>query len=70
MINRFFCNIPDESDENERYCALRYCKDGFFKCSNNRCVSKSSQCDGVDNCGDLSDEEHCPCPKEDMFRLG
>uniref|UniRef100_A0AAX7VLI1 Suppression of tumorigenicity 14b n=1 Tax=Astatotilapia calliptera TaxID=8154 RepID=A0AAX7VLI1_ASTCA len=34
---------------------------GRFQCSNNKCVSKSFQCDGWDDCGDNSDEINCTC---------
>lgn len=31
-----------------------------FRCARgNGCISSELQCDGVDNCGDRSDEEHC-----------
>ena len=32
------------------------CDDNQFKCSNNRCVRKSATCNGIDDCGDKSDE--------------
>ncbi|GIY59173.1 sortilin-related receptor, partial [Caerostris extrusa] len=32
------------------------CKDDEFKCSNFKCIPKSKMCDGVNDCGDYSDE--------------
>ena len=32
------------------------CLDNQFTCTNNLCISSSQLCDGVDNCGDKSDE--------------
>ena len=32
------------------------CQANEFMCGNNRCVSKSAECNGVNDCGDLSDE--------------
>ena len=31
-------------------------KYGFFQCDNGRCIDKNWICNGVDNCGDKSDE--------------
>ena len=61
-------HCPDGSDEDVRYCAVRSCKKGFFGCGNNRCVLDSSVCNKVDDCGDFSDEEGCPCPDKTMFK--
>ena len=61
-------HCPDGSDEDVRYCAVRSCKKGFFGCGNNRCVLESSVCNKVDDCGDFSDEEGCPCPDKTMFK--
>lgn len=33
---------------------------GSFFCQNGKCVSHSAHCDGVNDCGDYSDEFNCP----------
>src|SRR5699024_233090 len=33
-----------------------FCPSGQFQCRNFYCIPKSQTCDGVDNCGDNSDE--------------
>ena len=59
----------DGSDESEKYCSVRLCKAGFFKCANNRCIRESDHCNGLNDCGDFSDELHCRCEDEDnQFR--
>ena len=37
------------------YIAIR-CGEESFQCSNNKCVPISSYCDGIDDCGDTTDE--------------
>ena len=31
----------------------------MFKCNNDRCIDQELACNGVDECGDLSDELNC-----------
>ncbi|XP_017282015.1 suppressor of tumorigenicity 14 protein homolog [Kryptolebias marmoratus] len=35
-----------------------------FACNNGMCISKSLQCDGWNDCGDMSDEANCKCDKD------
>ncbi|XP_069114839.1 uncharacterized protein [Argopecten irradians] len=40
-------------------CELSPCPAGTFQCANSICVGSLSLCDGVDDCGDRSDERDC-----------
>ena len=35
----------------------------MFQCGNNNCINQTLVCDGVDNCGDYSDELNCTAGK-------
>ena len=35
------------------------CDSGDFTCDNGNCVAWYRECDGSDDCGDYSDEDHC-----------
>lgn len=38
-----------------------------FQCGNKRCIRLDYKCDGLNDCGDMSDEKNCNCNK-DQFR--
>ena len=37
------------------------CPEGWFRCALGECIPQSWMCDGVDNCGDRSDEDNTEC---------
>ena len=41
-------------------CELSGCLKGSFFCSSGGCISESKHCNGIDDCGDFSDELNCP----------
>ena len=50
-------------------CPERVCQKGQFQCQNKNCTLTTSICDGIDDCGDKSDEAMCEhdCP-ENQFK--
>ncbi|NXI59192.1 CFAI factor, partial [Chloroceryle aenea] len=60
------CHIKMKTrDRNEGFVSLqchenfRACSDSEFHCVNKKCVPLSKTCDGINDCGDLSDELCC-----------
>ncbi|XP_032541049.1 complement factor I isoform X1 [Chiroxiphia lanceolata] len=49
------------------YVNLRVCSDGEFHCVNKKCISLSKTCDGINDCGDLSDELCCRECRDNSF---
>uniref|UniRef100_A0A8D8SCE1 Low-density lipoprotein receptor-related protein 1 n=2 Tax=Cacopsylla melanoneura TaxID=428564 RepID=A0A8D8SCE1_9HEMI len=48
----------DKSDEHDQ-CPKFHCVEGQFQCNNTKCLHPTSICDGINNCGDNSDELRC-----------
>ncbi|XP_061574688.1 sortilin-related receptor isoform X2 [Cololabis saira] len=64
-------HCEDGSDEDAEYagCASpsefsKVCDAYTFQCANGVCVSLEWKCDGMDDCGDYSDEANCAAPTE------
>jgi len=61
-------HCADGSDEEAGYCSFRTCPLRWFKCLNKKCVPQNATCDGVDDCGDSTDELNCTCSEDRFFR--
>lgn len=42
------------------------CPSEQFQCRNGKCLDTKYRCDGYDYCGDMSDEQNCPCRNNQM----
>ncbi|KAL3288606.1 hypothetical protein HHI36_003043 [Cryptolaemus montrouzieri] len=58
----------DKSDEEPGYCSGRTCPPGWFLCKNKRCTLEKTVCNGIDDCGDSTDEYNCTCPSDSHFK--
>lgn len=43
------------------------CPPGTFKCDNDKCLGLKLRCNGINECGDYSDEYNCTCDTETEF---
>lgn len=74
IYNSWFCDGDDDcvNGADEKNCTNKFplpptsdpvafpkCYDWMFKCSNAKCIPYWWKCDGVDDCGDTSDEFGC-----------
>lgn len=46
------------------------CASEEWACRGGLCISTTGRCNGVADCGDMSDEVDCPCDEEVQFRCG
>ncbi|XP_045854082.1 low-density lipoprotein receptor-related protein 1B-like isoform X4 [Meles meles] len=55
------CNVPRDCADglDEARCSPNHCLAGQWLCRNKLCVPESWRCNGVNDCGDSSDEDAC-----------
>ncbi|KAF4796728.1 hypothetical protein TURU_081715 [Turdus rufiventris] len=59
MLALLLLTFSSSSSSSSSLAGSRKCKKGYLHCMNGRCVASRYWCDGVDNCGDNSDEVPC-----------
>ncbi|XP_042209549.1 uncharacterized protein LOC121857531 [Homarus americanus] len=51
--------VPSNQEDFYELRARRRTCNGRFTCANERCIDRRKKCDGLDNCGDGTDEKQC-----------
>ncbi|XP_034503524.1 low-density lipoprotein receptor-related protein 8-like isoform X1 [Ailuropoda melanoleuca] len=64
------CDVHRDCEDglDEAHCSPNRCLVGQWQCRNKVCVSDSWRCNGVNDCGDSSDEDACASCPEGMVR--
>uniref|UniRef100_A0A8C2UPT3 Low-density lipoprotein receptor-related protein 1-like n=1 Tax=Chinchilla lanigera TaxID=34839 RepID=A0A8C2UPT3_CHILA len=60
------CDVYQDCEDafSNAHCPQSHCLAGQWQCQNKLCVMDSWKCDGINHCGDSSDEEGCAlCPE-------
>ncbi|XP_067839507.1 low-density lipoprotein receptor-related protein 2-like [Heptranchias perlo] len=53
-------------DSNKVNCPNKTCLEVHWQCRNQRCILKDAKCNGIDECGDNSDEEFCEAEHKEI----
>ncbi len=56
---------PNNKKPGPNFIPSDTCHDWMFRCSNNKCIPSWWKCDGVNDCGDSSDEQGCASAAND-----
>ncbi|XP_058381112.1 prolow-density lipoprotein receptor-related protein 1-like isoform X2 [Diceros bicornis minor] len=63
------CDVHEDCDGfDEVHCPRKHCLARQWQCRNRVCVMDSWKCNGIDDCGDSSDEDICDSCPEGMVR--